>query len=87
MRVEIKITKEFEEEAEKVAECTRKIMVEADKKIMLLLNKAKEEGWYTGPHVIVEELMFDYCLNKITQRSWYNYCGAHSYLQEDNLSK
>jgi len=76
MSVKIKIAKEFEEEAEKVAECTRKMMAQADEKIIFLLNKAKEEGWYTGPSVIVEELMFDYCLNKTTQRSWSNYCGA-----------
>ena len=84
MSVEFKISKEFEKEAEKLAKCTRKMMDQADEKIISLLDKAKKEEWYTGPSVIIEELMFDYCLNK-SQRSWSNYCGSHSYLEEDSF--
>lgn len=76
MNPKIKITKEFEDEAKKVAEHTRKMMVEAEEQIKLLFNKANKKEWYIGPHVIIEELLYDYCLNTNSFRSWTDYCGA-----------
>ena len=52
-----------------------------------LFKKAKDKGWYSGPSFIVEDLLYDYCLNKTTQRSWSNYCGADIIpSQEEQLS-
>ena len=76
MSAKIKVTSEFEEEAKKVAECTRERMLQAEEQIKCLFEKAKKEEWYTGPSFIIEDLLYDYCLNKTTQRSWSNYCGA-----------
>ena len=76
MNPKIKITREFEDEAKKVAEHTRKIMAEAEKQIKLLFNKANKEEWYIGAPVIIEELLYDYCLNTKSFRSWRDYCGA-----------
>jgi len=76
MNPKIKITKEFEDEAKKVAEHTRKMMVEAEEQIKLLFNKANKKEWYIGPPVIIEELLYDYCLNTKSFRSWTDYCGA-----------
>lgn len=86
MSTKIKINNEFEEEAKKVAEFTRELMFLAEEQIKSLFQKAKDEGWYLGPSFIVEDLLYDYCLNKTTQRSWSNYCGATiTSLQEDYL--
>ena len=76
MALKIKITKEFEEETKKVAEHTRKMMTEAEEQIKLLFNKANKEEWYIGPPVIIEELLYDFCLNTKSFRSWTDYCGA-----------
>ena len=88
MSVKIEVTSEFEEEAKKVSEFTRELMFLAEEKIKDLFEKAKNEEWYTGPSFIIEDLLYDYCLNKTTQRSWSNYCGATvSDKQEDTLLK
>ena len=76
MALKIKITKEFEEETKKVADHTRKMMTEAEEQIKLLFNKANKEEWYIGPPVIIEELLYDFCLNTKSFRSWTDYCGA-----------
>lgn len=76
MSAKIKMTAEFEEEAKKVAECTRKILAQAEEQIKCLYDKAKKEEWYTGPSDIIEDLLYDYCLSNYTQESWSNYCGA-----------
>ena len=76
MNPKIKVTKEFEEEAKKVSERTREMMAQVEEQIKLLFDKANKEEWYTGPPVIIEELLYDYCLNTKTFRSWPDYCGA-----------
>ncbi len=89
MSPKIKITKEFEEETKNVADHTRKLLIEAEEKIKLLFDKANKEEWYIGPPVIIEELLYDYCLNTRSFRSWTDYCGADiiSSKKEDNLLK
>ncbi len=89
MSPKIKITKEFEEETKNVADHTRKLLIEAEEKIKLLFDKANKEEWYIGPPVIIEELLYDYCLNTRSFRSWTDYCGADiiSPKKEDNLLK
>ena len=87
MSTKIKVTSEFEEEAKKVAEFTRELMFLGEEQIKSLFKKAKDKGWYSGPSFIVEDLLYDYCLNKSTQRSWSNYCGADIITsQEEQLS-
>jgi hypothetical protein len=87
MSPKIKVTTEFDEEAKKVAEFTRELMFLAEEKIKELFEKANNKEWYTGPAVIIEELLYDYCLNSKTQRSWLNYCGADVIpSQEEQLS-
>lgn len=76
MALKIKIAKEFEEETKKVADYTRKAIIEAEEQIKLLFSKANKEEWYIGPPVIIEELLYDYCLNSKSFRSWTDYCGA-----------
>ena len=88
MSVKIEVTGEFEEEAKNVSEFTRELMFLAEEKIKHLFEKANNKEWYTGPPVIIEELLYDYCLNSTSQRSWSNYCGATvSDKQEDTLLK
>lgn len=89
MSPKIKITKEFEEEVKNVADHTRKLLSEAEEKIKLLFSKANKEEWYIGPPIIIEELLYDYCLNTKSFRSWTDYCGADIIpsKQEDNLLK
>lgn len=87
MSAKIKITKEFEEEAKKVAEFTRELVFLAEEQIKSLFQKAKDEEWYIGAPVIIEELLYDYCLNTKSFRSWTDYCGADiiTAKQEDKL--
>lgn len=84
MGIKIEVTNEFEEEAKVVSEFTRELMFLAEEKIKDLFEKAKNKEWYTGPTVIIEELLYDYCLNSKSKRTWSNYCGANVISSEEN---
>ena len=78
----IKITKDFNEEALRVASLVRELGNLQEKLISDLYEKANKEDWYYGEDIdaqadaVVEEYLWDYCHSSTTRRSWLNYLGA-----------
>lgn len=74
----LKITAEFEAEAEATSLITHDLKAQHDQHIKNLFEKAKENNWYDGPDVLIEELLYDFCENTWDCRSWKNFSGAVS---------